>query len=135
MARQSTRAARPDGDSLSVPLEAGPGAAAASRQVVRTRLAELGVRGEQADDILLVTSELVTNAIEHGSGAVLLELGHDDHGLELSVYDGSSTPPVLRAGDPVAARSRGLHLVEALATAWGTEPVAGGKCVWARFAR
>ncbi|QWF81538.1 ATP-binding protein [Amycolatopsis sp. CA-230715] len=135
MARQSTRTVRPDGDDLSVPLEAGPAAAAASRRAVRTRLAELGVAGQRADDILLVTSELVTNAIEHGSGAARLELGHDEGGLELRVYDSNGRPPVLRIGDLLSARSRGLRLVEALATAWGTTPSPGGKCVWARFAR
>ncbi|GAA1941402.1 ATP-binding protein [Amycolatopsis minnesotensis] len=135
MARQGTQTARPDGDKLSVTLEPGPAGAATSRRAVRTRLAELGVAGEQADDILLVTSELVTNAIEHGSGAVRLELGHDDRGLELRVYDNNSRPPVLRVGDSLAARSRGLRLVETLSTAWGSEPLPGGKCVWARFAR
>jgi hypothetical protein len=41
--------------------------------------------------------------------------------------------PRLRHGGPAARSGRGLHLVGALARAWGVEPSADGKTVWAEL--
>jgi hypothetical protein len=85
-----------------------------------------------AYDAQLVVSELVTNAIRHGGGAVQLRLL--SHGPELAcvVTDHSRIAPVAAAADVFAEFGRGLRLVDALCTAWGWV-VPGGprKLVWA----
>ncbi|MFD8499774.1 ATP-binding protein [Amycolatopsis sp. NPDC059657] len=105
-----------------------------ARRVVRQALAELGVAAELIDDAVLATSELVTNAVEHGGGPDRLELDHDSEQFTLRVFDRSQSPPTQRTPEPAAARSRGLLLVQAVAAEWGSDLDGCGKGVWARFA-
>jgi anti-sigma regulatory factor (Ser/Thr protein kinase) len=105
---------------------------------------------EQFDDVALVVSELVTNALRHAlprgsNGApdppVRLHLMHWTSRLVCAVRDPSDECPVPRdtsPGDPdfAAECGRGLHLVEAVSDSWGWHPLAGtlrGKVVWALF--
>ena len=67
----------------------------------------------------LLTSELVSNALEHSSGPVVLSLTHDEEGILVGISDGSTTVPALREQVPGATEGRGIALVDALATAWG----------------
>jgi anti-sigma regulatory factor (Ser/Thr protein kinase) len=105
-----------------------------ARQEVRRALAVLGLSGELADDIVLVTSELVTNAIEHGGGRCRFEVVTADTAVTIRVYDPSADRPVPRAPQDPIPHGRGLWLVEQLASTWGSETYEDGKCVWARFA-
>ncbi|MFJ6855199.1 ATP-binding protein [Streptomyces sp. NPDC091271] len=84
-------------------------AAAARDAVVRLlqeRFCELGGEGP-ADvvvaDALLVTSELVTNAVRHGGGLTGFTTEITDEGLLLTVSDASTLPPVTVERDPSAA--------------------------------
>ena len=80
----------------------------------------------------LLTSELVTNALEHGSGDVTLSLDCEDGMLRIQVSDGSSRRPLLKRPRVEDDRGRGLLMVESLATAWGVSTAlrGGGKTVW-----
>ena len=51
--------------------------------------------------------------------------------LHLSVRDGSAAPPIRLIPDPYNGGGRGLILIDALASGWGTTQVSGGKVVWA----
>jgi anti-sigma regulatory factor (Ser/Thr protein kinase) len=104
-----------------------------AREEVRRAIVALGLSGDLAEDIVLVTSELVTNAVEHGGGQCRFEVECSDGVLTVRVYDPSSDRPVPRAPKDPTPRGRGLWLVDRLASAWGSEESAGGKCVWARF--
>ncbi|MGI4896723.1 MAG: ATP-binding protein [Janthinobacterium lividum] len=82
----------------------------------------------------LLTSELVANALEHGSGPVVLSLTHDEDGILVGISDQETGLPALRSQAPGATAGRGIALVDALATAWGHYPnhrqdlaVAGGE--------
>jgi len=108
-------------------------APARARYEVRSMLLGAGLEEAQLDDVLLATSELVTNAFEHGECPQRLELSYFEGQLTLRVHDSGSRPPQLRAPSPAEARSRGLVLVEALSEDWGFEPCPGGKFVWAVF--
>jgi anti-sigma regulatory factor (Ser/Thr protein kinase) len=85
----------------------------------------------------MVVSELVTNAIVHGHGQVLLEATLRGAYVHVRVHDGSTREPVLGPpldqGDVQRDNGRGLRLVERHCSAWGFLPRAdgGGKVVWA----
>ncbi|KZB81730.1 ATP-binding protein [Amycolatopsis regifaucium] len=117
--------------SLSLPVDVT--APAVARQAVRATLASLGFDDLAADDVLLATSELVTNAFEHGEKPDKLEVEYSDDRLTLRVFDSGSGRPKLKEPSPMAARSRGLQLVHALSEDWGHELYPGGKYVWAVF--
>lgn len=108
-------------------------APAAARRTVREALTKLGVAADLTADILVVTSELVSNAVEHGGGYDGLEIDQAGDRLTIRVYDRSTTYPKPRAVEPLIPRSRGLWLVDALAPVWGSEECEGGKYVWACF--
>src|SRR5580658_4976366 len=80
------------------------------------------------DDLELLVSELVTNAVVYATGDVEVTICLGADRVRVAVGDGNGTPPNLRSPD--AAGGRGLHLVEAVASRWGVEGRAGGKSVW-----
>ncbi|RSD25749.1 ATP-binding protein [Amycolatopsis eburnea] len=118
---------------LKVLLPADVTAPALARHEVRTALLGFGVPERALDDVLLATSELVTNAFEHGERPQRLELEYAEGTLTLRVYDIGALLPELREPIPAQARSRGLVLVQALSVDWGFERCPGGKYVWAVF--
>ncbi|SEF30746.1 Anti-sigma regulatory factor (Ser/Thr protein kinase) [Amycolatopsis pretoriensis] len=118
---------------LTVSLPDDVTAPARARHEVRSTLLAAGLCEAQLDDVLLATSELVTNAFEHGERPRRLELAYADGRLTLRVHDAGPLLPELRAPSPAEARSRGLVLVQALSEDWGFERCPGGKFVWAVF--
>lgn len=92
-------------------------------------------------DAEVVTSEIVANAIVHGSSAglaVLLEVAVAASAVRVAVLDYSDRVPVLRELPPDDAQSgRGLHLIDSLAKSWGYHSCHPGgftKVVWAELA-
>ncbi len=92
-------------------------------------------RLEAAEDVLLMVSELVSNACLHAGGPRDLVLRHTSDGLRMEVGDGSPERPRRRtAADPALPGGHGLLVLERLARSWGWEPYADGrtgKTVWA----
>ncbi|MGW4727721.1 ATP-binding protein [Streptomyces shenzhenensis] len=82
-----------------------------------------------------VVTELVANAVEHTHaatvGASITRTGKES--ARIVVTDTSRTRPTPDAPSPDDEHGRGLLLVEALAHDWGSEPVHGGKQVWAEL--
>ncbi|MFE0447542.1 ATP-binding protein [Streptomyces fungicidicus] len=77
------------------------------------------------DDAILIVSELVTNAIQHGDGAqVTFAMTVRDGFLRLAVHDETPSRPIVCHADADAEHGRGLFLVNCLAAAhdgtWGT---------------
>jgi anti-sigma regulatory factor (Ser/Thr protein kinase) len=82
----------------------------------------------------LLTTELVTNAIEHGSGPVTLGICRSDSDLRIEVRDATPDRPRASVAPLDQVRGRGLLLVESMAAGWGVEcPEDGGKSVWFRL--
>jgi anti-sigma regulatory factor (Ser/Thr protein kinase) len=107
----------------------------ASVGLARRRLVSLMATHPQAqtDDAVLATSELVTNAIVHGDGAVTVHVLQGLTVLRVEVTDqGEATPlPRYDVHDSVDS-GRGLMMVDVLATTWGVLPRASapGTTVW-----
>jgi anti-sigma regulatory factor (Ser/Thr protein kinase) len=105
----------------------------------RRLVSELLVAWERAEDAevaRLLISEVVTNAVRFAGRLSALRLAlvaHPDR-VRFLVGDGSPLHPVLRSADSAAESGRGIHLVAALASAWGvleaSEESGLGKQVW-----
>ncbi|CAM5265343.1 hypothetical protein SGRIM128S_01471 [Streptomyces griseomycini] len=79
--------------------------------------------------VLLVVSELVTNADRHSNGPYILELEGTAASLTVAVYDSSATLPRVFPRDPRRVGRHGLEIVRALARDVSVERVPVGKCV------
>lgn len=96
-------------------ITAGPRAPADARRFVRAKLAD----GDRIDDVVLMVSELVTNAVRYGpSGRVYLRLIDGDV-LRVEVQQLSNSETTLN-GHYKPGSGYGLKIVEALSDAWGT---------------
>ena len=90
-------------------------------------------RPRLADDLLLVVSELDTNAERHSHGPYVLELEGTDSLLSVTVYDSSSALPRWYEPDPTRLGGHGLEIVRAVADHVTAERVPVGKRVTATF--
>ena len=97
---------------------------------------------ERSQDIAIVVSELLTNAVRHalpGSGQTRprrpIRLGLLQPGLCVlcAVADPSKAAPAPQAPGSLAETGRGLHIICALSDQWGYAPSDTGKVVWAMF--
>ncbi len=113
-------------------LSAGPDSARQGRRFVQQQLTAWGLDG-LVDDVSLVTTELVTNAVLHARSEleVVIEMGER---VRLEVHDRSVEIPAVRSAAGLMATGRGLRLVELLASTWGAQPTTGGKLIWCEFA-
>ncbi|RCG28071.1 ATP-binding protein [Streptomyces diacarni] len=114
-----------------------------ARRWARARLAGAGVAADEplAETLILLISELVTNAVVHtGCPAVLCMLlprrcGGEGpcetvESVRVEVADTSSRAPHHRQAEGGDTGGRGLELVSGLADRWGWEHEPGGKRVW-----
>lgn len=109
-------------------------AVAETRRLLRDHLRRWGVPA-LADTAELLTSELVTNALQHTAGGAVLTatLSEGCPRLRVEVHDSLARRPRFRTtetGGDYATSGRGLMLVQALADAWGVRAGDGGKVVW-----
>ncbi|MEU6703321.1 ATP-binding protein [Streptomyces wuyuanensis] len=129
---------------LQVQLEVGPDPAEVgrARRWARSRLAGSGIGDDEplAETLVLLISELVTNAVVHtGCPAVLrmlFGLGAAEVGtVRVEVADNCARPPQPRrsAGDDTGGR--GLELVDGLADRWGWKREGAGKSIWCEVDR
>jgi DNA-binding NarL/FixJ family response regulator len=82
----------------------------------------------------IVVSELVTNAITHARSSCRLQLSRRGTTVRVEVVDGGVGTPDPRPPTITGEHGRGMHIVAALAVAWGTEILdTGGKVVWAEL--
>jgi anti-sigma regulatory factor (Ser/Thr protein kinase) len=141
-------------EDLMICMPASPTSPRFARNLMERHLIKWGY-ARITDDTLLVTAELVTNAIRATPGKVIkLRCVWGASAITVEVWDSSPEPPApapvveLSLDDLEVSESsfdgyggRGLHIVEALAIAWGhrfdpIDPATGhspGKWVWARL--
>ena len=96
---------------------------------------------QYADDAAIITSELVTNAIQHiggdgtGTIGVTLERTHSPEAVTVIVSDSSPESPAMREVSADSELGRGLQIVAALSARWGWHPEHGGKAIFAILAK
>lgn len=113
-------------------FDAAGSSVAAARRFVAAALGRLA-RPDLVDTAVLLTSELVANAMLHAHSAATVRVGVDDESISIEVRDASSRLPAAKHYGPEAATGRGLLLVDALAAQWGAERLDAGKRVWFRL--
>ncbi|MGK5631662.1 ATP-binding SpoIIE family protein phosphatase [Streptomyces sp. URMC 123] len=112
-------------------VEAAPRARAFASGVLASwrfpaELRELGV---------LAASELVANSLQHGTPPMRLRLRRTDRRLIIEVTDGDEQLPRRRRAEPADEAGRGISIVAAIASSWGSRRTpGGGKAVWCEFA-
>jgi anti-sigma regulatory factor (Ser/Thr protein kinase) len=102
-------------------VEHGPGGPAQARAAVIAHADRLGL-AELADDVVLLVSELVTNAIRHAVAPIDLEIEVDQDEVVVAVRDGSAVPPSPREAGLEAEGGRGMLLVDLLTAEHGVRP-------------
>lgn len=117
----------PDETTLELPadvLSARDARTAVSRVLRQWGYADL------VDDASLVVTELVTNAVLHARSACAVVLSRSGGGVRIEVTDRGAGDVAVTNQRPTGEHGRGLIIVSAVATAWGTETSAADKRVW-----
>jgi serine phosphatase RsbU (regulator of sigma subunit) len=120
--------AMPDQQVATWRLPADPKSVRRARDAAGRQLDEWGLE-ELAFGTELVISELVTNALLHGSAPITLRLVKDSV-LVCEISDCSHTAPHPRHARDFDEGGRGLELVAQLTTRWGTRYTDDGKTIW-----
>ncbi|HET9899141.1 MAG TPA: ATP-binding protein [Streptosporangiaceae bacterium] len=132
-------AAATPGGLRKVLLAIGPESARVARDFTTSTLSDWQL-DSLAQEAVLIASELVTNAIRHGSEGLKgsrVELAWQRQATKVicMVTDRSPLPPVLGSAGKDAESGRGLQVVQALAATWGWMMLgATSKAVWAALA-
>jgi anti-sigma regulatory factor (Ser/Thr protein kinase) len=95
-------------------------------------LAGSAVPDDHADAVLLVLSEMVTNAVRQGDGSVRVTLAASPGSLLIEVFDRGHRLPTLNDAPLDSTSGRGLHLIDTVCDEWGVREELEGKTVWAR---
>ncbi|WP_345632964.1 ATP-binding protein [Streptomyces thinghirensis] len=116
-----------------------------ARRWARSRLAGAGIQADEplAETLVLLVSELVTNAVVHTGSSAVLRLvlpgavaeEAEEATVRLEVDDASDRAPVPRCVDGEATGGRGLALVDGLADRWGWSREGTGKRIWCELDR
>jgi anti-sigma regulatory factor (Ser/Thr protein kinase) len=113
-----------------ISLPVGPAAAAEARGQVKAAICAYHVDVDTAVAVLL-TSELVSNAIKHERGeSVMLVINGACGVLRVDVHDTSRALPVAMDAPADAETGRGLMLVDSLSSEWGFYRTPAGKAVY-----
>jgi anti-sigma regulatory factor (Ser/Thr protein kinase) len=112
-----------------VALTTGPAAAAQARSEVQAAISNWEVPVDPGVAVLL-TSELVTNAIKQEGGIVTLAVTAGADELRVDVHDTSRAWPIRVEAAADAETGRGLILVDTLSAQWGFYPTPTGKGVY-----
>lgn len=130
---------------LQVQLEVGPDPAEVgrARRWARSRLLGSGIRADEplAETLLLLISELVTNAVVHTDCPAVLRMlfpgsaTADAGTVRVEVADASDRPPAPRHARGEDTGGRGLELVDGLADRWGWQREGNGKRIWCEVDR
>ncbi|MFF1415349.1 ATP-binding protein [Streptomyces sp. NPDC058289] len=113
-----------------VPAMAGEVSRARRRVVAIARDWQLPLDEEYLQDLELLASEVITNAVEHTEGTSIVCVRWTGVRVRVEVSDGDPCELIPAVSGPDEESGRGLLLVTSLAASWGTHPHREGKVVW-----
>lgn len=122
------------GGAIRIPLPADSWAARVARSEAGRALEAL-LWDHRVADVLLIVSELVTNAVEQKVAAIELVLEVNGRTLRIEVCDSGGGRPVVRSSGPGETRGRGLNIVAGVSDAWGSDVAHGRTVVWSEIRR
>ena len=114
-------------------IDAELSSVAPARRWARERFEAAGLDPEVRDVLVLLVSEVVTNAVEHAAPPLLLRIETTPEVTRVEVRDRARDLPILKDPEPFETGGRGIKFVNDLATRWGAEPPDGPdglKRVW-----
>lgn len=127
---------------MQLEIRPDPAEVGRARRWARARLAGSGVGVDEplGETLILLVSELVTNAVVHTGRPAVLRLSlpgveAESAPVRLEVADRSGLAPVPRCADGDATGGRGLALVDGLADRWGWSREGAGKSIWCELDR
>ncbi|MGW0084146.1 ATP-binding protein [Streptomyces sp. NPDC003393] len=127
---------------MQLEIRPDPAEVGRARRWARSRLAGSGIAADEplAETLVLLVSELVTNAVLHTGSPAVLRLSLPGAAAEaatvrLEVADASTRAPVPRCAGDDAMSGRGLALVDGLADRWGWSAEGAGKRIWCELDR
>ncbi|MDC0769979.1 ATP-binding protein [Streptomyces sp. HD] len=127
---------------MQLEIRPDPAEVGRARRWARSRLAGSGIQVDEplAETLILLVSELVTNAVVHTGRPAVLRLSlpcaaEECATVRLEVADRSGRAPVPRCVDGDATGGRGLALVDGLADRWGWSSEGVGKRIWCELDR
>ena len=123
------------GDELSTVFPSVAQSAAGARRFVAAALRRWDCPDDFVELVLLLTSELVTNAYRHARTETRVSVRLDGDCAHVEVSDVGTGQPHLRPIDTDRVDGRGLQIVDALADRWGYDSNAGGTSVWFELVR
>lgn len=103
---------------------------AATRGAVTDHLTGAGA-SDEVEVVTLLVSEVVSNAVLHGSAprSIVVDVSHDV--IHVEVHDHEPGDPVVRPVDITRIGGNGMRIVDGLSSAWGVRHVPDdGKQVW-----
>lgn len=100
-----------------------------ARKLAQQQLDAWGIEDDVSFVATIIISELLTNAIRHGSEPIKLRLIRQEK-LTCEVIDGSSTAPHLQYALPDEEGGRGLFIISECASRWGVRQQSTGKTIW-----
>ncbi|MCZ0207978.1 ATP-binding protein [Streptomyces sp. UMAF16] len=130
---------------MQLEIRPDPAEVGRARRWTRSRLAGSGITADEplAETLILLVSELVTNAVVHTGRPAVLRLclpgaaagSGAPSPVRVEVADTSTRAPQPRCAGDDATGGRGLALVECLADRWGWSPEGAGKSIWCELDR
>lgn len=111
-------------------LDRDRGSIRRARQFVDDRCSSAGLEPDMSRTAVLLTSEVVTNALLHARSEARLGVLCGRSTVRVEVGDDSPDHPRLVTAAADAPSGRGLWLVDLLAGAWGVVDDSAGKVVW-----
>ena len=117
-------------ESLSYRIVSDDTAVGDARHLVTAWLEARSMPALSVADAALATTELVTNALVHGRPPIELRLRVESSDVLIEVRDRATYQPRKLRPEETDEHGRGLQIVAALASRWGTRPTEHGKAVW-----
>jgi anti-sigma regulatory factor (Ser/Thr protein kinase) len=117
------------GDEVEAWFPGCPSSGGEARRFVRETCADK-VGTDVVEDAVLMTSELVTNAVLHARSRTQVKISQSEGRLRVSVTDCGCGAPQLGCAETTDEAGRGLTTVDELAASWGVTVGPVGKTVW-----